>query len=419
MPLLMLFYLLAYIDRVNVGFAALTMNADLGLTATMFGIANAAFYIPYIAAEVPSNMMMARFGARIWIPRIMITWGIASVATMFAVGPYSLYSLRAVLGLAEAGLFPGILYYLGTWFPDSKRAQANSIFMTAMPIALVVGAPVSGLILQMDGIWGLKGWQWLFIMEGLPSVLVGIAAYYVLPNTPAQVNWLTEEEKTALQRRIQDENQRKKAQQGDAVAKPRFLDEIRNPRVIGFGLTSFCMMSTSTVLGAWIPLIVRDLLDTDRIVLISMLSAIPPLAAVPVMLFFGARSDRSNQRVWYTAFAMAVAASGWVICATAGSPVLKMVGLTIVGIGAYAAMATFWATVSASLARERHAVGMALVASISTMTSIVSPLVIGVLRDWTESFIVGMWYAAAVMLVGIGLLILSARYARAEAAQPA
>lgn len=410
MPWLMLFYLLAYIDRVNIGFAALTMNAHLGLTATMFGIAGAAFYVTYILFEVPSNMMLARYGARIWIPRIMITWGIASAVTLFAVGPTSLYSFRALLGAAEAGLFPGILYYLGGWFPDSQRARANSIFLTALPIALVVGAPVSGFLLQMDGILGLHGWQWLFLIEGVVTILVGVAAYFALPDSPVHVTWLTPEERTALQRRLEAENRQKSALNQTPKQTHTIWHELVNIRVIGLGLASFCAMGTMTVIGTWLPLFVRELLgNTDRILLVTFASAIPPLAAIPVMLIVGKYCDRSQKHVLYTSCAMAFSTVGWLVCITAPTPSLRVVGLSIATAGAYAAMTTFWATVARFLPRERHAVGMALIASISTLTSIVSPIVTGVLRDWTGNYKAGMWYAAVLMFIGIGLLVLVTR----------
>lgn len=410
MPWLMLFYLLAYIDRVNIGFAALTMNADLGLTATMFGIAGAAFYVTYILFEVPSNMALARFGARIWIPRIMITWGLASAVTMFAQGPASLYSFRALLGAAEAGLFPGILYYLGGWFPDSQRAKANSIFLTALPIALVVGAPISGLLLQMDGLLGLKGWQWLFLIEGLVTILVGVAAYFALPDSPAHVKWLTPQECSSLQRKLEEENQKKQALNQAPKQAHKVWQELFNIRVILLGLTSFCAMGTMTVLGTWLPLFVRELLgNTDRILLVTFASAIPPLAAIPVMLIVAAYCDRSQKHIVCTSGAMAFAAAGWLICIVAPAASLRLAGLAFATAGAYAAMTTFWATVARVLPRERHAVGMALIASISTLTSIVSPVVTGVLRDWTGNYKAGMWYAAVLMLVGIGMLILATR----------
>jgi MFS family permease len=204
-PLLVLSYILAQIDRVNLGFASLTMNAELGLTATMYGFANTGFFLMYVAWEVPSNLMLARFGARIWIPRIMITWGLVTVATMFVVGPKSLYAVRALLGVAEAGLFPGIMFILASWFPNRRRAEMTSLFLIALPLALVIGAPIAGFILQLDGALGLKGWQWLFLFEGIPPVLVGIATYFILPEKPASVSWLDAAEKRALITRLETE----------------------------------------------------------------------------------------------------------------------------------------------------------------------------------------------------------------------
>ncbi len=405
-PLVMLIYVLGYIDRVNVGFAALRMNSDLGLSATMFGVANTAFFVTYVIFEVPSNMMLAKLGARIWIPRIMITWGLVSMATMFAVGPYSLYTFRALLGLAEAGLLPGILYFLSLWFPTTARARANSFFMAALPLALVIGAPLSGLIMQMDGILGLKGWQWMFLLEGLPPVLLGIAAFWLLPASISSVSWLTEEEKLALIRKLEEED----AAKGKKDQKHSIWHEVRSFRILGFGLTLFCIMTSMSVLGTWIPLIVKEILGgSERILLISFLSALPPLAAVVAILINGAHSDKTNERAWHTRGVMALGALGWLICIFAPTPTLKMAGLILTAAGVYSSTVTFWTMVSLHLSQRSRAAGIAAVAAIGTISPTLTPILVGVLRDLTSSFTVVMWYGMSALLVGIVIITLNSR----------
>ena len=405
MPVLVVLYVVAYIDRINVGFAALSMNQDLGLTAAMFGFASTAFYITYSLFEVPSNMMLARFGARVWIPRIMITWGIASTATMFVVGPYSLYFVRALVGLAEAGFLPGMLFYLGNWFPAAHRAKANAIFLAALPIAIMVGSPVSGLILQLDGWLGLDGWRWLFLLEGMPAVFLGIAAYFLLPDRPANAKWLTAGEKTQLQERLDLEQavQPKTVQpkQSSSVWKA-----IAHKDVIALGVVYFCLVATVNTLGIWSPLIVKEVLnDTDRFVLVGFVGAIPPLLAIVGMLLFSAHSDRAGERTRHCASAMALSALGWLVMVFAASPAFKMAGLSTCYVGAFAAMAIFWTAANSLLEHATRAVGIAAVSTIGTFASIVSPSIVGILRDMTDTMAAGAWYAAVLLAFGTGSLL--------------
>lgn len=415
-PWLMLFYVLAYIDRINIGFAALTMNAELGLTFAMFGIANTAFYVMFSLFEVPSNMMLAKYGARVWIPRIMITWGLASIATIFAVGPYSLYALRSLVGLAEAGLLPGIVYYMGYWFPQKHRARANAIFLAALPLSLMIGSPLSGLILQMDGFLGLSGWRWLFIIEGVPSVLLGFAVYFILPERPKDARWLSEEEKTALQARMEKEH---------AVAPPMVgkrpatkWQEVRSFPVMALAVSYFCILATANSLGIWAPLIVKELLEnTERYVLVGFVTAIPPLFAMFAMQWVSRNSDRLNERTWHTVISMALGAFGWMIVALTPSPYTKMLGLTLCFVGTYSAMCVFWAMAAHTLSRQSQAVGIALISSIGTLASMISPTIIGYLRERTENFNAGIWYTTILLLLGVTLMVFAARRA-ANAATP-
>lgn len=403
-PILVVLYVVAYIDRINIGFAALSMNQDLGLTAAMFGFANTAFYIAYSLFEVPSNMMMARYGARVWIPRIMITWGIASTVTMLVVGPYSLYFVRALVGLAEAGFLPGMLFYLGSWVPAAHRARANAIFLAALPIAIMIGSPVSALILQMDGWLGLEGWRWLFLIEGVPAVFLGMAIYFILPERPADAKWLTAEEKVALQRRLDAEQQ---AQPKIAHAdKPHGVwQAIGNKKVISLGLVYFCLVATLNTLGIWSPLIVKEVLGgTDQVILIGFVGAIPPLLAIIGMLFFSAHSDRAGERNRYCARLLALSAAGWIIVVSGSSPTLKMIGLSICYIGSFSAMAIFWTAAGSLLPQGTRAVSIAAVSTIGTFASILSPSIVGVLRDLTASMAAGVWYSAVLLLIGTAFL---------------
>jgi ACS family 4-hydroxyphenylacetate permease-like MFS transporter len=407
----MLFYVLAYVDRINIGFAALSMNEDLGLTFAMFGIANTAFYVMFSLFEVPSNMMLAKYGARVWIPRIMITWGLASIATMFAVGPYSLYALRSLVGLAEAGLLPGIVYYMGYWFPQKHRARANAVFLAALPLALMIGSPISGLILQMDGFLGLAGWRWLFIIEGVPSVLLGFAVYFILPARPKEATWLSDDEKVALQNRIDQEHAIAPPTVGKAPTPHNKWHEVKSFKVMALALSYFCILATANSLGIWAPLIVKELLDnTENVVLVGFVTAVPPLFAMIAMQWVSYNSDRMNERTWHTVLSMAFGAIGWMMVALTPSPVSKMIGLTVCFVGAYSAMSVFWAMAAHTLSRQSQAVGIALISSVGTLASMISPTIIGYLRERTESFNAGIWYAAILLVIGVTLMMVAARH---------
>jgi ACS family 4-hydroxyphenylacetate permease-like MFS transporter len=399
-PWCMAFYILAYVDRINIGFAALSMNADLGLTATMFGLANTLSYLTYTGFEVPSTMMLARFGARRWIPRIMVTWGLASMATAFAVGPKSLYGLRTLVGLAEAGLTPGILFYLGHWFPLAHRARANSIFLASLPIVLMSGATLSGVILQMDGLLGLAGWRWLFLCEGLPSIILGAAVLFFLPNGPSEATWLSPEERQALLQRMEEE--RASHPMTAARQKHGAWIEIRRPRVFVLSLVYFCIQATANTLGIWTPLIVKEFLGgTNRMLVVSLMSAIPPFFSIIAMQLVSVHSDRTSERSWHVIGSMASCAAGWMLVALSPIAGFKLIGLTLCFGGIYSALSVFWATVGDLISRSSQAVGIGLISTLGTLASIVSPYIIGKLRDLTQNFNAGIWYVTALLVLGI------------------
>ncbi len=409
-PFCVLIYILAYIDRINVGVAALTMNADLHLSALAFGTAATVFYLMYSVFEVPSNIAMARVGARVWIPRIMITWGLATVATVFAKGAVSLIIFRGVLGAAEAGLFPGIIFLFGGWFPRAYRARANALFLTSQPLALLIGAPLSGLLLLLDGHGGLRGWQWLFLLEGIPPILIGVAVYYFLPNGPKDARWLDAEEQQLLEERLTSER----------TLPPDKSDiwiELRNPAIIALGLVYFCIAATLSTFSVWTPLIVKDVLGAHSSpIVVAIVSAIPPLFAFPIMRWASVRSDRSGNRFGLLAGLMLVSGLGWIVLVLAPFPAAKLFGLSLCFGSVYGALAIFWAAVPQAVPSHRPAVVIGIVSTIGSLAAIVGPSVIGYLRDVTHSFNASAWYGAGLLLAGTGLIAMIAKRSRLASA---
>lgn len=390
-------YFFSYLDRINIGFAALTMNKDLALTATMFGFANTLFYFTYLLFEVPSNLLLARFGARVWIARIMITWGIAATATMLAVGANSLYVIRAIVGLAEAGFVPGVILYLSYWFPGAYRARAMAILMTAMPVTFMVGSPLSGFILQFNGLMGLSGWRWLFLLEGLPSIVLGAAAYLFLTDRPADASWLTAAERDGLQRRLDVENQ--------AAPEPvstSMWRELLGPTVLLLSLVYFCLVNSLNTFATWSPQIVREFLGgAQDFLLIGLLGGVPPFFTLIAMPLWSASSDRAREQFWHTVAAFALAAVGWMGVILLGVPALRLAGLVLVSVGAFTGMAIFWAYATPRLAVRHRPASIGLISSAGILGSATSPTIVGVLKDATNSFNAGLWYAVALLAVGI------------------
>ncbi|ALK99207.1 MFS transporter permease [Massilia sp. WF1] len=360
-PFLMLCYLLAFIDRGNIGMAALQMNDDLGLTKKMFGFAGSLFFISYFLFEVPSNLALQKFGARKWIARIMITWGLVSAGMALVQGANSLYVMRFLLGAAEAGFFPGVVLYLTYWFPAAYRARIVAIFMVAVPMASFVGSPLSALLLQADGLFGLRGWHWLFILEGIPTVLMGFACLVFLTDRPEQAKWLSEEQRNWLSARIEKERNEKK----EAGPRPSIWQLLRSKEVLGMALVCSTASAAGSVLGVWQPQLLKSFGLT--IMQTGMVNSIPYVIAAVLMVWWGRHSDRKGERRWHTAIPLALISGGMLSSLFITSLAPTVVLLSCVLIGAYSFKGPFWALSSSWLASGSAAAGLAAINAASNL----------------------------------------------------
>jgi MFS transporter, ACS family, tartrate transporter len=400
LPFLLVLYIVAWLDRVNIGFAALQMNADLGLSATVYGFGAGVFFIGYALFEVPSNLILVRVGARLWIARIMITWGILSVAMMFVSGAASFYVLRFLLGVAEAGFLPGIIYYLGNWYPAAERARAVSWFMVAIPVSTVIGAPLAGLILQLDGWHGLEGWQWLFLLEGIPAVVLGFVVLGYLTDTPQKAEWLEPAEWRWLAERIASEQRSAHARHG-----VRLGAAFVHPTVWLLGLILFACQCGSYGLTLWIPQIVQNLSNLNDFT-VSMISALPYVAAAIGMIAIGMSSDRTGERFLHIAIPSAIGGLGFIASAYFVSPWLGMIALTIAAVGDLGTRGPFWALPTRFLTGSAAAAGIALINTMASLGGFVGPYAVGLVRDLTGSFGGGLVFLAVLLLLASAAALL-------------
>jgi MFS family permease len=388
-PFVTIAYILNYMDRNNVGFAALTMNRATGLTATQFGFGAGVLFFGYSFFEVPSNIALYRFGARRWIARIMITWGIVSAATAFVRGPQSWYVLRLLLGIAEAGFFPGITFYLATWFPAEYRARMLAWFLVAIPASTVIGGPVSGLVLEMDGVGGLAGWQWLFIIEGLPAALLGIAALRVLPDRPEDASFLTAEERRLVRARIAAEQRERETR--------HLLAALADPRVLILTVAQFGFTAGSYGVGIWLPQIMKDARLSN--VTIGFLTGACYVVASVAMIAWAAWVDHSGRKIKNLTLACLVAAAGLGLAIATASFWLSLLWITVALAGITSARAIFWTIPTRFLTGLAAAGGLAFINSVATLGGFVGPYAMGWLRDATGSFSAGLMAMAGLLVL--------------------
>jgi D-galactonate transporter len=397
-PFLFILYVGAYLDRINVGFAALQMKQDLSFSDSVYGLGAGIFFLGYFVFEVPSNLILARVGARIWIARIMITWAVISAATAFVQTPLQFYGIRFLLGVAEAGFFPGIIFYLSSWFPTKERASAVSRFMTAVAVAGIIGGPMSGALLKLDGVAGIAGWQWLFLLEGVPSLVLGILVLRYLPDRPAKALWLTEPEREALSERIRE----------DAEATQSGHLGLRQVLVHGTVWRLAALYFTLTMglysISMWLPEILKGMSGLGNTA-VALISSIPYLAAALAMVAVARHSDRKNERRLHAAAMAGVGALGLALSALPLPPVLGVLALCLAAVGVLSAFGPFWALPTAFLAGPAAAAGIALINSVGNLGGFAGPYLIGRVRDATGSFAGSLLTIAGMLLVGSALAI--------------
>ncbi|MBB3008549.1 MFS transporter [Cupriavidus alkaliphilus] len=397
-PFLLLCYVVAYLDRVNVGFAKLQMLNDLQFSETVYGLGAGIFFIGYFLFEVPSNVILHKVGARVWIARIMITWGAISAAMMFVTTPTMFYVLRFLLGIAEAGFFPGIILYLTYWYPANRRGRTTTFFMTAIALSGVIGGPLSGWIMQsFDGHNGWSGWQWMFLLEGIPSILVGLWVLAYLDDRIAHAKWLSSEEKALLERNIASENAHKED--------PPIRTVLSSPRVWLMSAIYFCFVMGLYGVSFWLPTIIKQT-GVKGALDIGLLTAIPYGCAVIGMVLVAYSADRSGERRWHIAVPALAGAVGLLLSVQwHGDTTLAMVALTLATIGILTTLPLFWSLPTAFLAGTGAAAGIALINSLGNLAGFLSPYAVGWLKDLTRSTDSGMYLLAACLVVGAALTL--------------
>ena len=398
LPFLFVLYIVNYLDRTNVGVAALRMNEDLRFSSSVFGLGAGIFFVGYALFEVPSNLLLMRFGARRWIARIMITWGLIATAMMFVRTPLQFYVLRVLLGVAEAGFFPGIVYYLSQWFPAEQRARAGARFMIAIPLSGAVGGPLGGWLLGFDGLLGLAGWQWLFLVEGLPAVLLGLVVLRWLTERPEEAHWLEPVQREWLVSRLRAE----RGAHLHAAMPP--LRALASSAVWTASLPYFLMLVAWYGFVFWVPTLVRDALGSTDADTGLVLGAIAVVAAL-ALLVVGTSSDRTGERPLHAAVCCAASAAGFALAALGPTGTVRVLGLTLAQAGVMAFLAPFWVLPTMILSGGAAAVGIALVNAIGSVGGFVGPNVVGVLRDVTGSDERAMLVLSAATLVAAALCV--------------
>ncbi|XUW90951.1 MFS transporter [Burkholderia sp. M6-3] len=406
-PFVMLLYFVSFLDRVNVGFAALTMNKAIGLSPTAFGFGGGLFFIGYFLFEVPSNLILHKVGARRWIARVMVSWGIVSLASAFVVGPNSFYALRFLLGVAEAGFFPGIILYLSLWFPTRQRAVAAAWFMAAAPISTAIGSPISGAIMKLPSIAGFADWQMLYILEALPAIVLGFFVLKYLTDTPSKAQWLAPEERDWLIAKLKTEADARQSHAGHTAGA---MSALRDPRVLALALIYFGTSAGLYTLGLWAPLIIKQYgfgsFET------GLLAGIPSIAAVVAMILWARHSDRTEERTWHVVIPCVLACLGFVFAGNASTALMIVLALVIVNVGISAAKAPLWAMPSMFLSGAGAAAGIAMINSIGNLGGFVGPFAIGWLKNVTGGYSAGLYVVGATLALSAVVTLMLSRQSK-------
>ncbi|MBB5191046.1 D-galactonate transporter [Silvimonas terrae] len=401
LPFIFICYLFNYFDRVNVGFAKLQMLDDLHLSETVYGLGAGIFFVGYVLFGVPSNLMLRKVGARRWIAVLMMLWGSLSASLMLVKSPTSFYVLRFLTGVAEAGFFPGIVLYFTHWFPSARRGRIMALFMSAIPVSGLLGGPFSGWILDhfAQGQGGLAGWQWLYLLQGIPTVLLGVAVLFCLNDGIKQARWLDEREQTLLLAALAEDEQNKPKGAADS-----FASVLRNPAVWMLGMIYFCIQSGVYAINFWLPSIIKTL-GFQNAQVIGWLSAIPYLIAGIFMVLVGRSADKHHERRWHVMVPMLMGMTGLIVAANfAHSPLIAMLGLTLATMGALTGLPMFWPLPAGYLSAAAAAGGLALINSLGQMAGFLSPYLVGWIKDATHSTDLALYILAGVMLLGVLLV---------------
>jgi ACS family tartrate transporter-like MFS transporter len=399
LPFLMLAYLVCYIDRTNAGFAALQMNKDIGLSGTVFGLGGGIFFIGYFLFEVPSNLALEKFGARRWICRIMITWGLVSAGMALAVGPASFIGLRFLLGVAEAGFFPGVILYLTYWFPAEQRARIIGIFMVAIPVSGFIGSPISGTLLGLDGWLGLRGWQWVFILEAAPAVLLGFVCLAWLTDGPAHARWLRPDQRDWLAAKLAEEKT-----QAKRVAHGSAWRVVRNPTVLALAIIYAGGATASSGLGLWQPQFIKSFGLTNAEV--GWVNALPYVFSAVAMIWWGHRSDRRNERLWHTAIPLGLSGLSLALCIPFPTLIPTVTLLCVCVVCTSVTRGPFWALASEYLSAPSAAAGIAMVNAMGTGCGFICNALMGSIYDATHSYPLAMLPIVAFATLGTVVLVI-------------
>ncbi|HEY6293607.1 MAG TPA: MFS transporter [Terriglobia bacterium] len=415
LPFLFALYVVAFVDRINLGFAALTMNRELAITSQQFGFAAGIFFWGYFLLEVPSNLILHKIGARVWIARILITWGAVAALTGFVQSVHQLYAARFALGLAEAGYFPGIVLYLGYWFRQKEKAQAIALILIGIPLASVLGGPISGLILDHTRWFGLSSWRWLFILEGLPAATCAFLVPLLLPSRPAEAGFLTAEEKAWIASQLEREDRLKLGAERQSISVARTLV---NPRVWLVAGVGFCHGFGSYTFSFWLPQVTKSVFGGQSNTLVGFAVMIPGLLALVAMIVIARHSDRTLERRYHLAALNALAGMAFLLVAVPRSASLSLVLLSAVAVGGYSFLPIFFSLPGEFLTGFSAAAGIALVTSVTNLGGFVGPYTVGLIRQKTGSFYSGLICAGVFFLVSASLALLLPKRARFAAGEP-